>query len=101
MTSRTTPIATSRNSATNKIVKVAVGSILRLIGKPDHRQRDNQEQSDERKPRADPPQSSCLRDRCSMLFVKGRPLVKTRALRNRAAALEIPGLRAIDELADF
>src|SRR5262249_2013611 len=102
---RTTPIA-SRTNATNRIVKITDLSISTLTGstltgEPDQCQRDEQEQSDEQKPLSSLAQASGARDLGCMLFVKSRPFIQTRTLRNRAAAPEMPGFFAIDELADF
>src|SRR5215471_19458141 len=98
--SRIAPIA-SRSSATNKTVRIIDSSISTLLNEPDRSQHDEQEKSDYRKPHSRLAQASGPRDRRFMLFVKDRAFPQSRTSGDFAAALEIPGLRAVYEFADF
>src|SRR5262245_17319953 len=98
--SRITPIA-SRSNPTNKPVKIIDWSISTLLSEPDQSQHDEQEKSNDRKPHSRLAQASGPRDRRFMPFVKDRAFLQSRTSRDFAAALEIPGLRAVYEFADF
>src|SRR5215475_14433202 len=98
--SRINPIA-SRISATNKTEEIIDWSISTLLSEPDQSQYGEQEKSDNRKPHSRLAQAGGQRDRRFMLFVKSRAFLQARTSGDFAAALEIPGLRAVYELADF
>src|SRR5215813_2855283 len=98
--SRITPIA-SRSRATNRAMEIIDWSISTLPGEPDQSQHNEQEKSDEQKPPSRLAQAGGPRDRRFMSFVKDRAFLQSRTLGDFAAALEIPGLRAVDKLADF
>src|SRR5262245_42540579 len=98
--SRITPTA-SKSSATNITMEIIDWPISTLPGEPDQSQHDEQEKSGERKPLSRLAQAGGPRDRRFMPFVKDRAFFQSRTLGDFAAALEIPGLLAVDELADF
>src|SRR5262245_382736 len=98
--SRITPIA-SMISATNKTVEIIDWSISTLDSEQDQSQYDEQEKSDDRKPNSRLAQASGPRDRRFVPFVKDHAFLQSRTSGDFAAALEIPGLRAVYELADF